>query len=50
MKKIIILGFAAFAALASIAATPAYARHGADDPVGHDKNDDHGGHHGRNHR
>ena len=33
----------AVAALAGAGAPAAFARHGADDPVGHDRGDDHGG-------
>jgi hypothetical protein len=33
----------AIVALAGAAAPAAFARHGADDPVGHDRGDDHGG-------
>ena len=56
----------AIVALAGAAAPAAFARHGADDPVSHDRGDDHGGarharaarhgaddrgfHHGRHHR
>jgi Spy/CpxP family protein refolding chaperone len=39
----------AIVALAGAAAPAAFARHGADDPVSHDRGDDHGHHHGRHH-
>jgi hypothetical protein len=48
-----LLTLAATAALAvGVAAPTAFARHGADDPVGHDAGDDHGGktHSGSKHR
>ncbi|MDB5525151.1 MAG: hypothetical protein JWM58_2914 [Rhizobium sp.] len=48
MKNTIAFVFAALVALTSLTAAPAFARHGADDPKSHDKNDDHG-RHGPNH-
>jgi hypothetical protein len=39
----------AIVALAGAAAPAAFARHGADDPVSHDRGDDHGRHHGHHH-
>ena len=48
MKKALVLGFATLTALASIAATPAFAKHDAGDSAGqHDRNDR--DHHGKNH-